>query len=299
MNSNFIFVFVAVLALSLASCEGSLEDEKRVSNEREIENYLSKIKLNFVKENGVYYAPILKGHGYSITPGDSIYFWYVGYTLDGNIFDTNNPQVAIDNGFDLTSKDFIPLFTIAGSSDFIEGVNRGLLLCREGEQGIILFPSSMGFVDNTVQSIEPWSALAYEILIINVNNPEIIEEQNIINNFVASSSGFTQDSTGLWFKYLKQDIVGSQPILGDTIYGWYKEQSITGTIINELTAEGEEMILRFDHLNEALIYSYIKMKPGEEMQVIAPSSLTYGIEGTENVEPYAPIIYELRLDSIK
>lgn len=299
MKPIFVSIYIIFIIFFLISCEGSLDDEKRVSNEAEIERFLSTNKLEYTKQNGVYYATRLKGYGYEVSPSDTISFWYKAYTLKGNVFDTNIPVVANEYGFDLTAKDYTPIETVAGSNDFLEGVNRGLLLCREGEWGTILFPSTYGFNDNIVQSIPAWTALAYDIFIINVKNQEIEQEQNNISNFVASSSGYTQDTTGLWYKYIIQNEQSILPSLGDTIYGWYKGQILSGSTFDETTLEGEELVINFDQMTEGLLYSFLKMYPGEEMHVIVPSSLGFGVEGNDQIDPYSTLIYELRLDSIK
>jgi FKBP-type peptidyl-prolyl cis-trans isomerase len=296
IKSILLFIFLLFL---LAGCEGSLDDEKLESNEAVIERYLSSNNLSFTKQNGIYHAVRLKGVGYHVNEGDSIAFWYIGYTLDGNIFDTNIFELSDSLGFDTSINDFKPIKTVAGSSNFLDGINRGLLLCREGELGTILFPSIYGFGEKIVESIPAWSSLAYDIFIIYVKNQEIEQEQNIISNFVAGSLDFSQDTTGLWFSYIDQNEQEIKPTLGDTIYGWFKGTDLNNNLIEELPIEGQQIILGEDNLIEGVEYGFLMMYEGEMIQLVVPSSLGYGIQGSENVEPYTPLLYELRLDSIK
>ncbi|PKP36091.1 MAG: hypothetical protein CVT98_09190 [Bacteroidetes bacterium HGW-Bacteroidetes-15] len=299
MKLRFPIIFLALAFFLFPSCEGSLDDEKRASNEAEIERFLSSKKLQFTKQNGVYYATREKGVGYEITKGDSVAFWYIGYTLKGNYFDTNILEEAEKLGFDTSVRDYSPIKTVAGTNDFLEGINRGLILCREGEWGTILFPAIYGFGENIVESIPVWSPLAYDIFIIYVKNQEIEQEQNIISNFVASSSGYTQDSTSLWYKYITENESGISPSLGDTIYGWYKGSTMNNVVFEDLAAEGQELVLGDDELIDGLLYGFLMMKTGESMNMLVPSPLGFGITGTDIVAPYTPIFYELRLDSIK
>jgi FKBP-type peptidyl-prolyl cis-trans isomerase len=298
MKFRLLFPLFIITILFLG-CEKSLEDDKRESNEREIIQFLSKNKLPYIKENGVYHAVSNEGYGYEVNKGDSISFWYVGYTLQGIVFDTNVRKTAEKNGLDTSIRNFNPISTIAGSSKQIEGLRRGLLLCRQGELGTILFPSTLGFGEDFFGPIDPWTPLAYDILIINVKNQQIEQEQNIISNFVASSLGFFPDTIGFFYNYLTEIESDIQPSLNDTIYGWYKGSILNGNAFVELPSEGEMIVLNKGHLIDGLLFGLLRMNPGEEMQVVFPSSLGYGNFGFNNILPYTPLMYQLRLDSIK
>lgn len=299
MKSLKSLLLILLFLFSFVGCEGPLDDEKRASNEAEIERFLSNNKLSFTKQNGVYHTVRLKGVGYQVNEGDSIAFWYIGYTLNKSIFDTNIIKISDSLGFDTSINNFEPIKAVAGKSNFLEGINRGLLLCREGELGTILFPSIYGFGEERVELIPAWSALAYDIFIIYVKNQEIEQEQNIISNFVAESIDFRQDTTGLWFKYIDQIEQEIKPTYGDTIYGWFKGTDFNNSLIEELPVEGQQIILGEDNLIEGVEYGFMMMYEGEKIQLVVPSSLGFGIEGLENLEPYTPLLYELRLDSIK
>jgi hypothetical protein len=55
MKFRILFPLFIITILFLG-CEKSLEDEKRELNEREIIQYLTRNKLPYKKENGVYHA---------------------------------------------------------------------------------------------------------------------------------------------------------------------------------------------------------------------------------------------------
>jgi FKBP-type peptidyl-prolyl cis-trans isomerase len=288
-----------LFTLLISSCEKSLYDEKRVANNREIEQYLTRKRLAYTKEKGVYHAIVKPGFGYKVNTGDEISFWYVGYKLNGMVFDTNISEIALLAGLDVTVRQFNPIETIAGSENLLEGVRRGILMCRQNEKATVLFPSSLGFGKDYFGPIDPWTPLAYDIFIINVKNQHIEQEQNIISNFVANSVGFIPDTIGFFVKYVHEIESDIQPAYNDTIYGWYKGSILDGAEYTELPFEGEKIILNRAHLIEGLVYSFMRMKPGEEIEVIIPSSIGHGIKDFNNIPPYTPLIYQLRLDSIK
>ena len=290
------------LSILLTSCEGSIEDEKRVANEATIERFLSSNNLPFEKKEGVYKAIREKGFGYQVNSGDSLAFWYIGYTLTGIIFDTNIPEVADDENLDISGRPLTPLKIVENSNNLIEGLKRGIRQCREGEYTTLLFPSSLGYGETNMGPVAPWSPLAFNVFIIYVKNDQIEQEQNIISNFVASSGGFSIDSiTGSWKRYLIQNLEDTIPSInyGDTIYGFYKESSLDGTLINQTPKEGQELVLDADVYTEGVIYGFKMMKVGEVMELVVSSAMGYGNEGNEIVTPYIPLIYEFRLDSIK
>lgn len=294
-----LLFLVTPFVFALWACEGSIDDEKRVSNDAAIERFISSNKLTYTKQNFVYHSILTKGYGYQVNRGDSVAFWYIGQTLTGIVFDTNILDVAIKKDLDTSTRNFEPIKVVAGKSNLLEGLKRGLLLCREGQNSMILFPSSLGFEGNAVGPIDPWSPLAYTIFIIYVKNQKIEEEQNFISNFVASSEGFSQDTLGFWVKYLNDSQQEVKPAKGDTIYGWFSSSVLGGAVFEEVSTENKQIVLRENELTEGLLYSFLRMKPGDEIQTVVPSSMGYGINKHNNIEPYTPLFYHVRLDSIK
>lgn len=286
-------------AFVLSSCEGSVDDDRRISDESKIESFLNNNRLDYTKQNGVYYATRAKGFGNRIAPNDSIAFWYIGYTLSGAVFDTNILEKAEEYNLDTSVREFVPVKTIAGTSNFIEGLNRGLMLCRENEWGTVLFPAELGFQDNSFGSVPSWSPLVYDIFIIYVKNEQIIQEQNFINNFVASSQGFTLDSVGFWINVLEHTNNDSVFTLGDTLYGKVRGQSLHNSNAIVLPIESKEIALNENDLIEGVLHGFLRLSEGERAQLVLPSCLAFGIQGNDSIDPYEPMLFQIMLDSIK
>jgi peptidylprolyl isomerase len=299
MISNIKILITSLLFILLFACQSTMEDEKQAANNASIERFFNSNRREFTKSNGVYHAIKTKGFGYRVALGDSIAFMYIGYTLDRVVFDTNIKEVAKANGLDTVYRNFNPIKTLGGSPELIEGLSKGLLLCRQNEWATIAFPSTMGMGEISIGTIGPWSPLAYDIFIIYVKNEKIALEQNIINNFVASSQGFVSDNTGLWVKNLVEIESLIKPTINDTIYGWYRGETLDQNIFEELPTQGLMIVLKDNSLIEGIKYGFMMMNPGERIQLLVPSSLGYGNKGTNLVNPYTPTLFELRLDSIK
>ena len=283
------YLFLATpFLLALGSCQGSIDDEKRVANDAAIERFLSTKKLSYTKQNFVYHSIISKGFGYQVNRGDSVAFWYIGQTLNGIVFDTNILVVALEEGLETSTRNFEPVKIIASKSNLLEGLKRGIVQCREDQTSMVLFPSTLGFEGNTVGPVDPWSPLSYSIFIIYVKNQKIEEEQNFISNFVATSEGFFQDTLGFWVKYLNESQQEVKPSKGDTIYGWFSGSVLGGTVFEEVSEVNKQIALSDNELTEGLLYSFLRMKPGDEIQTLVPSSMGYGINKFNNIEPYTP-----------
>lgn len=291
-------VLIAASFYGLYSCEDSLTEEKRVANELTIQNYLTNNNIAFVKHDGVFVTLLHKGYGYQIVPGDSVGFWYVGRTLTGNIFDTNIREVADEVGINPEARKFEPVEIIAGSDNLLPGLSRGIPLCRQWQWNSIYFPSTLGYGDDQAGSVAPWTPLVFDIYIIYVKNEKIIREQNNINNFVAGMQGFTPDTTGMWTKYTAQGSALESPESNDTIFGWYRISTLDFKPLFEVEGENDEIVLN-NQLIEGVELGFLRLKPGEAMQMVVPSPLAYGSEGNDNVLPYTPLFCEIRLDSIK
>ncbi|MDD2195661.1 MAG: FKBP-type peptidyl-prolyl cis-trans isomerase [Bacteroidales bacterium] len=296
---NRCLLLILFAAFVLSGCEGSIDDDRRISDESKIEAFLKKNNLSYTKQNGVYYAIQKKGFGNRIAPNDSIAFWYVGYTLNGNVFDTNILELAEEYNLDTSVREFTPVKTIAGSSNFIEGLNRGLMLCRDNEGGIILFPAEFGFQENSAGPIPSWSPLAYNIFIIYVKNQQIIQEQNFINNFVANLQGYSLDSVGFWINVLEHTNNDSNFTLGDTLYVKFKGQSLHDSNAIILPTESKKVALNENDLLEGLLHGFLRLSEGERAQLVLPSCLAFGTQGNDSIDPYEPMLFQIMLDSIK
>lgn len=292
-------ISLSFILLSLISgCESSLEDEKEAANNIKIEQYLDLARVKYIKTNGIYTFIQHKGYGYEVAPGDSIAFWYAGYTLSKQLFDTNVRSIAEEAGLSLSSRSFDPVELVAGNDYLIEGLSKGLLLCRLNQTNTILFPSSLGYGGNTIGEIKPWSPIAFDIFIIYVKNEKIIREQININNFVAGLSGFAKDTIGLWSKLSLAAVDATKPAVGDTIYAWYQTSTLEMEVIEETQGNNQQIVLN-DNITEGLQLGFMRLNLGEAMQLVVPSPLGYGNKGNGRVDPYTPLFYKIRLDSIK
>ncbi len=298
-NPNKYIVLVLIILMNLSSCKKALEDEQASNESKRIESFISINKWTYTKVDGVYLIAREPSFGYQAAKGDTIKFWYVGYTLDGLVFETNVIEVARKANLDTLVRTFEPLKILAGKSKLIEGLEKGLLLLNEKEIATIIFPSTMAYGEKSMGLIAPNSPVAFDIELISVNSAKIQEEISYISALNLVSNGFAEDSkSGLFYKFNPEG-TGLLPTVRDTIYGWYKGTLFDGTVFDEVASSNKMIVLSSKELLDGVRQGFLLTKKGGLTELVLPSYLGFGNKGNLIVKPYETIKYQIRLDSIK
>lgn len=131
--------------------------------------------LRVVYNGGANRLVLNEGIGEELKPGGKIAFYYAGYTFKGNksisnLFTTNRKETAAEAKWNLTDAQY-ELFQIDMSETvLIEGLRKGLIGVRSGEECEILFSGKYAFGDNDFGIIPANSALLYHIWVEAVSN---------------------------------------------------------------------------------------------------------------------------------
>ena len=154
-----------VALLAIVSC--TKEDRKNtiVSQEESIDRYITSLSDVRVARNGgsnrIVYT---EGTGEeTLAAGDSIKFYYAGYIFrngKGQLFATNNEQVATESGFPL--EDGIKK-CILGRNDLVAGLAYGLVGAKAGEKCDVVFSAEYGYNNTVVYNVPKLSPLIFEI----------------------------------------------------------------------------------------------------------------------------------------
>ena len=296
LTPYFLCLFLSVGAF--VSCQKTLEEERAYAEDKNIEKYILSKNWKFTKVGGVYTVVRVPSYGYQVAQGDTIAFWYKGYTLDGKVFDTNIKSEARKAKLDTVIRSFDSLVTIAGKGNLIKGLDDGLLMIQNQELATILFSSSFGFNGNAIGPVKQWSSLAYDIKLVKVNGVGIQNEKAYIGSLNLQGNGFTLDTSGLYYKYL---VSGTNPIptIKDTIYGWYKGTLPNGTVLKDLGEGNQQIVLSNSEIPEGVRLGFMLTKSGGSADLVIPSFLGFGNKGIGVVGPYQTLLYQIRLDSIK
>jgi FKBP-type peptidyl-prolyl cis-trans isomerase FkpA len=122
-------------------------------NEADIIEYIEENDLVANRTNsGLYYVINEEGTGTRPTSSSNVTVAYKGYFLDGTVFDQSDA-----NGISF------------GLDQVIKGWTEGIPLFKEGGQGILLIPSSLGYGLNGAGSIPRGAVLVFDVNLISVN----------------------------------------------------------------------------------------------------------------------------------
>ncbi len=144
------------LSTIMFSCLDSSEPEIRTpETERlEIEIALANIESQGfdidTTELGIYYIVHEEGEGPTTVPGDTCFMTYVGYFLDGSVFDASADHYE-DGIWEFIFKDIA----------LIPGLEDGLLLSRKGAEIDFIIPSEFAYGAQGSLAIPPYKPLLF------------------------------------------------------------------------------------------------------------------------------------------
>lgn len=170
-----------LLAMTAASsCMKEKLEESYNKQEEQIDKYitgeLDKNETYTVAYNdGSARLTTKAGEGPELSSDGSISFYYAGYTFNGSIasaglFVTNHQETAEASGWTLTDPDYSLMEINMTDARLLEGVRKGLVGVRAGEECEILFSAKYGFGNSTFGIIPARTALAFKIWVVGVSN---------------------------------------------------------------------------------------------------------------------------------
>ena len=152
-------------ALALLSCTKEDRESTIINQEESIDKYISSLQDVRVERNGGSNR-IVYTEGTSeeiLTIGDSIKFYYAGYIFTGGkgqLFATNNPEVAQATGFPVQEE---IRKCILNNSNMVQGLAQGLVGAKAGEKCDVVFSAKYGFNNTVVYNVPKLSPLIFEV----------------------------------------------------------------------------------------------------------------------------------------
>ena len=179
---KYRLIALASLLLGAASVISCIDPDQSIEvidqkNKEEIESYLEKNPMSGVKEfkdvnESVYIfwdVSVDTAFNKGLLRLDTVKVNYIGKLLTKEVFDTSIEQVAKDNGVFKTGRNYVPLkFPLGGA--VISGFEYAVSLMRVGEKATVIFPSRLGYGNQTQNSIPANSPLIFELELLEVKN---------------------------------------------------------------------------------------------------------------------------------
>ena len=131
--------------------------------------------LRVVRNGGANRLVLNEGIGEELKPGGKIALYYAGYTFKGNksinnLFTTNRKETAAEAKWNLTDAQYEIFQIDMSETGLIEGLRKGLVGVKGGEECEILFSGKYAFGDSEFGIIPANSALLYHIWVEAVSN---------------------------------------------------------------------------------------------------------------------------------
>jgi len=101
--------------------------------------------------------------------GDTVLVNYVGRTTDDRVFDSSIEDVAKSAGLNQPGRTYQPLQVVVGAGSVIPGWEEGLLLLNEGSRAIFVIPSHLGYGEQGMGDIQPFSTLVFDMELEEIN----------------------------------------------------------------------------------------------------------------------------------
>jgi FKBP-type peptidyl-prolyl cis-trans isomerase FkpA len=139
-----LLFFVAVI--SVASCK---KDDQREIDQQLIEDFINEHNLDADStSSGLYYVIEEPGSSEHPTINDQVTVNYIGFLLNGDVFDQN---INITFGLD----------------QVIAGWQEGIPLFGRGGKGLLIIPSHLAYGDRVLSGIPANSVIAFEIHLLD------------------------------------------------------------------------------------------------------------------------------------
>lgn len=109
-------------------------------------------------------ATLTPGDGNVAALGDTFHLWYVGYLLDGFVFDTNIADSARYHRIFNASKTYEKMSVVyAEEMSLVDGFKKALEKMKPGEEAVAFFTSDLGYKDAGSGQIQAFTPLRFYI----------------------------------------------------------------------------------------------------------------------------------------
>ena len=118
-----------------------------VTDNEILDSYLVENTIEASKtESGLRYVITEEGDGFKPQDGETVSVNYTGWTLNGDYFDSNSKEIAIEKGlYDERREPYAPYTFTLGQGEVIKGWDEGIALLNEGGKARIYVPSTLAY----------------------------------------------------------------------------------------------------------------------------------------------------------
>ena len=151
------FLTLILIVGIFSSCSIENYSTKKLAANNEILSYVNDRGYSVEPDSlGLVFIPIKQGNGVFPKDNDLVAFHYVGYYLNGEIFDSSYDKSR-------------PLVVQLGENKLIKGLEYSLLKMDKGSKSKVVIPFYLAY-DNMVNGpVPPYSNLVFELELIDID----------------------------------------------------------------------------------------------------------------------------------
>lgn len=324
MTRNYIFTLFAIISiLFFNSCEKEV-DESEADELLRLQAYMSIYYPDLVPtESGLYYKIEELGTGPIPSEGDYILFEYTGRNLDDYVFETTSKSTAYLYSIYSPSYHYAPKLHeyLNTTVPLIKGLKEGFSLINEGTKARFIMPSSLAYGSSRYRGLYPYSSIIFDIELKRVISDPEAYEMELITNYVSENySDLVLDDIMADSIYILENIVDEVGVdeevpeqinEDDVVKVYYTGRFVDNWVFD---TNNEDVARENDIYDSSRNYEALEVRVGGEgfiegfslalknlytkstAKVIIPSRFAYGVNGSESIPPYAPLIFELRIE---
>lgn len=330
IKKSIIFLSAILTVISFTSCEKEV-DERAADELLRLQAYM---RINYPSlepsSSGLYSIIYEQGEGKVPEKDDYILFDFIAKTLDEDVFETSHSNVAYLHDIFTKRVRYAPTY-IKYQDDIkplIKGLAEGMGYLNEGGKARLIMPSNLAYGANRYRELYPYTSIIFDVELRKVvTDPEAYELEQI-HTFIAENYPdlVIEDILidGIYFLEIEQEeseivegddgeeeVIGPEPIeeddevsvhyAGRLVDNWLFDTSIrevaqeNGTFESNKTYEPLKVKVGGTGLIEGFSLALQNLTTKTTAKVIIPSSFAYGVLGQDQIPPYAPLVFELRI----
>lgn len=234
--------------------------------------------------------------------------------VDGKVDGADSTSVAIPQK-SVNAKDLLPSKASVDSVSYLLGIQLGSMIknysmgdlnfnmIKKGAEDLVAAKGNPRDEDFTKQfkvNPEEMNRIMNEFIqkrseYVGAVNKE--KEQKFFENN-RKKTGVQETESGL--QYIIAE-AGSdvKPGAKDTVFVHYKLALTDGTVIEEVAADQDAVMLTLNRVIPGWTEGLQLLGEGGKATLYVPSELGYGERGTNGIDPYSTLVFDIQLDSVK
>lgn len=288
MKQFFKYALPGLFLLSIiVACEKEYESIESI-DDKNINAYIQANKLNVVEyqDSGIYYEVISPGSGTDVEYSDQLPLIFTIKSIDGK-------YSALDT-FSRSNR----YFNYLGYFN-PEGVRIGIKEVLKKKSGTIrmIIPSGTAFGRNGAGAIPGNASLDLTVRVLDKNKLPAYEDFTIQKYMAANAlTGFTKTASGLYYK-VDAPGTGSPIAVDSTVKVEYEGKLLNGTVFDK-TSTGSPASLALSDVVKGWQEAIPLIKEGGTIRMILPSSLGYGLQGTEGIPAFSALFFNVKVTEV-